>query len=101
MKKPSLLSMVEKKPGSAPPAADVDQPAVVSAPPQGDDERIRVVVRLNIEAVEAIEDISKELRRETGRAVPIQRLMEEAVSDLLKKYQRSAVVLPAPAKRSR
>ena len=102
MKKPSLLNMVEKKPAAAPEAprgaaSESDVAPSVAA----DAERMRVVVRLNIEAVEALEDISKQLRRDEGKAVPIQRLMEEAVSDLLRKYGRSAVVLPAPAKRGR
>lgn len=100
MKKTSLLGMVEKKPAQL---APVETPPVARAEPQSvaDDERVRVVVRLNLEAVEALEDITKQLRRETGKAIPLQRLMEEAVADVLRKYGRSAVVLPAPAKRGR
>jgi len=100
MKKTSLLGMVEKKPAQL---APVEAPPVARAEPQSvaDDERVRVVVRLNLEAVEALEDITKQLRRETGKAIPLQRLMEEAVADVLRKYGRSAVVLPAPAKRGR
>lgn len=100
MKKPSLMDMVQPKaPVAAPPPA-APEPQRAS-PAASDDERVRVVVRLNLEAVEALEDITKQLRREAGRAVPMQKLMEEAVADLLRKYDRSAVVLPAPAKRPR
>lgn len=101
MKKPSLMGMVQSKPSPAlapPPAPVAPQTAPQAA---SDDERVRVVVRLNLEAVEALEDISKQLRREAGRAVPMQKLLEEAVADLLRKYDRAAVVLPAPAKRGR
>lgn len=104
MKRTSLLGMVEKKPIAPTVVPAVQEPA---SEPQGkppaatEEERVRVVVRLNLEAVEALEDITKQLRRETGRAVPLQRLMEEAVEDVLRKYERSAVVLPAPAKRGR
>lgn len=99
-KRPSLMGMVEKKPASTP--ADEPREAPQRAPAStAEAERMRVVVRLNIEAVEALEDIAKERRREEGRSVPLQRIMEEAVEDVLRKHGRSAVVLPAPTKRGR
>lgn len=97
-KRPSLMNLVEKKPNAAPEPAKAAIPSESSAPA---DTRSRVVVRLNLEAVEALEEVSRDLRRTTGRAVPIQKLMEEAVEDLLRKHGKAAVVLPAPAKRAR
>ena len=92
-KRPSLMGMVEKKPAAAP--AEEPREAPQRAPASAAEaERMRVVVRLNIEAVEALEDIAKERRREEGRSVPLQRIMEEAVEDVLRKHGRSAVVLP-------
>ncbi len=102
-KRPSLLGMVEKKPAQAAPASDPapqTEKGTVSAKPL-DDTRTRVIVRLNLEAVEALEEISRDMRRSTGRAVPIQRLMEEAVELLLRQHGKAAVVLPAPTKRGR
>lgn len=98
-KRPSLLGMVQTKPAA--PTPDREAEAAPAASTAADVERMRVVVRLNLEAVEALEEITKDRRRETGKAFPIQRLMEEAVEDVLRKYGKSAVVLPAPAKRGR
>lgn len=99
-KRPSLMGMVEKKPAAAPREDPVPTVEKYAASP-ADSERMRGVVRLNIEAVEALEDIARERRREEGRSVPLQRIMEEAVEDVLRKHGRSAVVLPAATKRGR
>lgn len=98
-KRPSLMNMVERKAADVQPANEETKDKISSQPK--DDTRSRVIVRLNLEAVEALEEVSRDLRRATGRAVPIQALMEEAVEDLLRKHGKAAVVLPAPTKRSR
>lgn len=98
MKKPSLMELAHKNKASA---SSVDTPVPLSEKTSPEEERARVVVRLNFEAVEALEDIARERRREEKRAVPIQRLLEEAVSDLLRKHGKPDVVLPAPAKRAK
>jgi hypothetical protein len=57
-----------KKPAATPeaPRGAASEPDVAS-PGAAEAERMRVVVRLNIEAVEALEDLSKQLRRDEER----------------------------------